>query len=365
MQHKITAQIKQKDAISFAEFMHMALYEPGLGYYSAGMTKLGADGDFVTAPEMGSLFARSHAVCFAEVLPQLKNPVVLELGAGTGQFCVDVLQTLKQLNTLPAQYAIFEISADLKAVQKQTVAQLPSELSNLVVWLDSPPTESFEGIIFANEVIDALPVEVFQYTGEQFQRLMLTDKNGHLSEQWQDFEPKLLQQLTQLKTDFEPGYRSEFIPHLNAWMKSIVANLSKGLVLMVDYGYGRPAFYHPQRTKGTLVCHQRHQANFNPYQDVGLQDITAFVDFTAVAEALDEAGLQVVGFTTQADFLLATEIDQWLDPEGDFKQYYKQVTEMKKLVMPDEMGEKFKTIAAVKNLSINLSAFENNRLQDL
>jgi SAM-dependent MidA family methyltransferase len=365
LQHNITAQIKQKGAISFAQFMQMALYEPGLGYYSAGLAKLGCSGDFVTAPEMGALFARCHARCFAEVLPHLSHPTILELGAGTGQFCVDVLIALDESACLPERYAIFEISADLKQVQKQSVAQLPSHLSKRVVWLDSPPNESFEGIVFANEVLDALPVEVFKYDQLQYQRLMLTNKNGALTEQWHEFEPQLLKQLQQKELQLDAGYRSEFIPHLSAWIKSVVGQLSKGLVLMVDYGYGRSAYYHPQRSTGTLVCHQRHQANFNPYQDVGLQDITAFVDFTAVAEGMNEAGLDVVGFTTQAEFLLASGIDQWLDPDGDYQRYFATVTEMKKLVMPEEMGDKFKSIAATKNLPQELSAFKNNRLQDL
>lgn len=366
LQHKITAQIKQKGVISFAEFMRMALYEPGLGYYSAGMAKLGPSGDFVTAPEMGQLFARCHASVFAEVLPQLSAPIILELGAGTGQFCVDVLHTLNQLDCLPERYCIFEVSADLKQVQQTAVtAQLPTELAKRVVWLEAPPEQSFEGIVFANEVLDALPVEVFQFVQGQFQRLMLADEAGVLTEHWQPFEASLLKQLEQLELQLESGYRSEFIPHLGAWMQSVVGQLSKGLVLMVDYGYGRPAYYHPQRLTGTLVCHQRHQANFNPYQDVGLQDITAFVDFTAVAEAMNDAGLDVIGFTTQAEFLMATKIEQWLDPEGDYQQYFELVTEMKKLVMPDEMGDKFKTIAASINLPLQLAAFKNNRLQDL
>ncbi len=366
LQHKITSQIKQKGVISFAAFMQMALYEPGLGYYSAGLAKLGPSGDFITAPEMGQLFARCHASVFADVLVHLSDPTILELGAGTGQFCVDVLYALDELNCVPARYAIFEVSADLKKVQQGKVAeQLPAALAKRVVWLDSPPNQSFEGIVFANEVLDALPVEVFQFVQGRYQRLMLGDEAGHLTECWQPFTGKLLAQVEQLNLQLESGYRSEFIPHLSAWMQSVVGQLRKGLVIMVDYGYGRPAYYHPQRSTGTLVCHQRHQANFNPYQDVGLQDITAFVDFTAVAEAMSEVGLDVIGFNTQAEFLMATKIEKWLNPDGDYKHYFELVTEMKKLVMPDEMGDKFKTIAASINFPIELTAFQNNRWQDL
>lgn len=365
LQHKIALQIKQKGAISFAEFMRMALYEPGLGYYSAGLTKLGTAGDFITAPEMGYLFARCHASCFAEVFHELTEPMIVELGAGTGKFCVDLLLALDDLDVVPEAYQIFEISADLKAVQQQAVSQLPAHLAAKVSWLETPPEQTFEGVVFANEVLDALPVEVFQYTDGEYKRLLLTNEAGQLTEQWQPFDAPLLQQIQQMNLKLPSAYRSEFIPHLSAWMTSVTQQLSKGLVLMVDYGYGRSTYYHPQRSTGTLVCHRRHQANFNPYQDVGLQDITAFVDFTAVAEAMTDAGLEVLGFTTQADFLLATHIEQWLDPNGDYQSYFELVSEMKKLILPDEMGEKFKTIAATKNLTLELSAFATNRLQDL
>ncbi len=365
LQHKIAEKIKQKGAISFAEFMNMALYEPGLGYYSAGLKKLGTEGDFVTSPELGQLFARCHASFFAPLLSQLSQPLLLELGAGSGKFCCDVLTALDAMDVLPDQYAILEVSADLKQLQQQKVAALPSRLQQRVVWLEQPPEQSFEGIIFANEVLDALPVEVFQYTTDGFQQLMLSDQDGQLTEVWQPFKPLLEQQLTAMALDLKPGYRSEFLPQLSAWMASVVKPLRKGVVLMVDYGYSRTAYYHPQRDGGTLVCHRRHQANFNPYQDVGLQDITAFVDFTAVAEAMSASGLTVEAFTTQADFLLAMNIEQWLDPAAEYADYFRLVTEMKQLVLPDEMGEKFKCMVASKALDIELGLPEANRLHEL
>ncbi len=365
LQHKITAQIKQKGAISFAEFMRMVLYEPGLGYYSAGLFKFGVEGDFVTSSELGTLFAQCHARCFAEILPNLTKPVVFELGAGSGRFCADVLVALAAMECLPDEYWILEVSADLKLTQQNAINALPEDLAKRVRWLDAPPHDSFEGVVYANEVLDALPVEVFQCIENKYQRLMLTDVGGELTEEWQDFSPELLSQLEQKKLSLPNGYRSEFIPNLAAWMESITECLSKGIVLMVDYGYGRPVYYHPQRNKGTLVCHRRHQANFNPYQDVGLQDITAFVEFTTVAESMEVVGLEVCGFTTQADFLINSGIDQSIDPSGDYQSYFKKVTEMKKLVMPEEMGEKFKVIAAQKNLSIELSGFKVNHWQTL
>lgn len=365
LQHKIAEKIKQKGAISFAEFMNMALYEPGLGYYSAGLNKLGLEGDFVTSPELGQLFACCHASFFAGILPQLSQPLLMELGAGSGQFCCDVLNALDEMGALPEQYVILEVSADLKQLQQQKVAALPGHLQQRVVWLERPPEQSFEGIIFANEVLDALPVEVFQYTEAGYQRLMLSNDAGQLTEVWQPFKPASEQQLLAMDLDLEPGFRSEFIPHLSAWMASVVQPLRKGVVLMVDYGYNRKTYYHPQRDRGTLVCHRRHQANFNPYQDVGLQDITAFVDFTAVAEAMSDADLVVEAFTTQADFLLAMNIEQWLDPAADYADYYRLVSEMKQLLLPEEMGEKFKCMLASKGLDFALSWPEPNRLHEL
>jgi SAM-dependent MidA family methyltransferase len=369
LQHTITSKIKQNGAISFAQFMKMALYEPGLGYYSAGLNKIGVDGDFITASELGSLFARCHAKVFADVLAELNKPIIVELGAGTGQFCIDVLLTMDELKVLPDTYYIVEVSADFKQVQANKIKLLPSHLQSKVQWLNQPPTSYYEGIVFANEVLDALPVEVFKFEDHQYHRLMLEYNNTNNEqvwhEVWQNFPPVIEQQLHQMDLNLSDGYRSEFLPHLSAWMASVTQNLNKGLVLLVDYGYGRSTYYHPQRNTGTLVCQQRHQANFNPYQDIGLQDITAFVDFTAVAEALTASGFELAGYTTQGDFLLASGIDHWIDPNADFQQYYRLISEMKQLMLPDEMGEKFKCMAAVKNISSEIIGFSHNRWNEL
>jgi SAM-dependent MidA family methyltransferase len=365
LQHKITSEIKQKGVISFAEFMAMALYEPGLGYYSAGLNKIGEAGDFITSSELGSLFAQCHANVFADVFKQLTAPVLVELGAGTGQFCFDILVALNDLEILPEKYLIVEVSADFKKVQSEKIKQLPQALQQKVEWLDRPPESNFEGIIFANEVIDALPVEVFKVENSDYQQLVLTKEKEQLVEQWQPFPPNIAQMLNDLELDLPDGYRSEFLPQLNAWVSAITKNLKKGMVMFVDYGYGRSTYYHPQRSSGTLVCQRRHQANFNPYQDIGLQDITAFVDFTAVAEALELADCQVVGYSTQGDFLVNAGIHQFLNPEDDFKDYYQLVSEMKQLVLPEEMGEKFKTIAAVKRLKPKIKGFKNSRWNEL
>ena len=367
--HQITQAIEQNNGLPFADFMRMALYQPGCGYYSAGLKKFGRAGDFITAVELGSLFAQSLARQFAEVMEQLQQPVILELGAGSGRFCADVLTALDAMDKsgryLPERYYILEVSADLKQQQQQHIDHLPEQLSRRVEWLDTPPKQTFNGVIFANEVLDALSVEVFQFKDNDYQRLVLDLKQDELVEHWHDFPEDLLAQIKAKDLTLPDGYRSEFIPHLNDWMAEITQHLNKGLVLFVDYGYGRDVYYHPERNTGTLVCHQRHQANFNPYHDVGAQDITAFVDFTSVAEALKAADCEVVGFNNQMDLLMGLGIESLLSNEGDYSDYYARATELKQLMMPSEMGEKFKCIAAVKKLDIPLSGFATNRLYDL
>lgn len=365
LQHKITSEIKQNGVISFAKFMKMALYQPGLGYYSAGLNKIGEGGDFITASELGSLFAKCHAVVFADVLKQLNNPSVIELGAGTGQFCVDILLALDQIDCLPKKYIIIEVSADFKQVQQAKANALPARIKDCIEWSDQPPATPYEGIIFANEVLDALPVEIFQMSKGEYQQLKIGHDGERYTEQWQPFSASMNHLIEQLQLDLADGYRSEFLPQLQGWINSVTQSLAKGLVMFVDYGYGRSTYYHPQRSTGTLVCQRRHQANFDPYQHVGLQDITSFVDFTAVAEALDTAGFQLVGYTTQGDFLLDTEINQWIDPDRPYTEYYRLVSEMKQLVLAEEMGEKFKTMAAVKNIDLSIKGFNHNRWNEL
>lgn len=365
----ITAAIKDNNGLPFVDFMRMALYQPGLGYYSAGLKKFGQAGDFITAVELGSLFAQSLARQFAEVMEQLEQPIILELGAGSGRFCADTLTALDGMDSagrfLPTQYLILEVSADLKHQQQQTISNLPVHLSNRVHWLDEPPGHEFNGVIFANEVLDALPVEVFQFKDDNYQRLTLQLDNDKLVEQWRDFPNDLLAQLTAKNLSLTDNYRSEFIPYLDGWIAGITQHLNQGLVLFIDYGYGRDVYYHPERHTGTLVCHQRHQANFNPYHDVGAQDITAFVDFTAVAEALTSADCDVVGFNNQADLLMGLGVESLLSNHGDYSEYYARATELKQLMMPTEMGEKFKCMAALKNMDTALSGFRSNRLYDL
>jgi SAM-dependent MidA family methyltransferase len=357
LKDKIIEKIKQQNSISFAEYMNMCLYEPGLGYYSSGTHKFGKEGDFITSPELGDLFAKSLAVQFRQIIESLISPVIMELGAGTGQFCFDCLTELDNLNSLPEKYYILEVSADLQHRQKQKIKSLPKHLSQLVCWISEPLKDDFEGVIFANEVIDALPVEVFKYSNNQYQQ-MRVDYKDDFKTLWSEFPQNLYEQLHAKELDLPESYVSEFIPNLSSWLNTISQNLKKGVVLFVDYGYERDAYYHLQRNKGTLVCHHRHKANFNYFENIGLQDITAFVDFTAVAEAADDCGLDVDGYTTQAYFLMSLGIQNLLgDSDDNYSKYYEKTTELKKLTLPSEMGEKFKVIGLSRNFSQELNGF--------
>ena len=353
----IRQRIAEDNTISFAEFMNMALYQPGLGYYSAGTHKFGKDGDFVTSPELGDLFAKCLARQFKQVLDSLISPIIMELGAGTGQFCYDCLVELSALDCLPEKYYILEVSADLQHRQKQKIKTLPDQISQRVIWIQKPPVEKFNGIVFANEVIDALAVEVFMVEQRKYKQLNV-GFDTKFKKEWTDFPINLEKDLINKKLDLAEGYESEFIPYLSDWLQTISAGLEKGALFFVDYGYERSSYYHPQRNQGTLVCHFQHQANFDYFENIGIQDITAFVDFTAVAEAADECELIVEGYTTQAHFLMSLGIHNKLgDSENDFEKYYQNSTEMKKLTMPNEMGEKFKVMALSRNFDEELIGF--------
>lgn len=357
LQKEIREKIAKHNDISFAEFMQMALYHPGLGYYSSGTHKFGKEGDFVTSPELGNLFAQCMAGQFQQVLKDLPSPVIMELGAGTGQFCFDCLIELDNLNCLPEKYYILEVSADLQQRQKLKIDSLSSHLKELVEWISQPFDNQFSGVIFANEVLDALAVEVFKYEKQQYKQ-MRVNYNGSFNQGWKAFSDSLNLQITDKQLDLTDGYVSEFIPYLSEWLQTISHNLKQGVVIIVDYGYDRNAYYHPQRNEGTLVCHFQHQANFDYFSNIGIQDITAFVDFTAVAEAADDCDLSVDGYTTQAHFLMGLEIQNKLgNSETDYSNYYQKTTEMKKLTMPNEMGEKFKVIALSRNFEDELAGF--------
>lgn len=351
----IANEIHTQGPITFARYMELALYAPGLGYYSAGAQKFGASGDFVTAPEISALFSQCLAKQCQEVLSFLGTADILELGAGSGIMAADILLELEQLKTLPQHYFILELSADLKQRQQQLLQQKIPHLFNRIVWLDSLDNFKLQGIILANEVIDALPVHKFKIDNG-IQELYVNYNDEQLN--WQLAAPSqnLAAQIKHLNIEFSQGYESEINLILSPWLQTLSAILQRGLILCIDYGFPRQEYYHQDRTMGTLKCHYQHRAYDNPLTLIGLQDITAHVDFTAVAEAADNAELEVSGYTTQANFLLSCGITDRAQSEDPIKQYSIS-QQLKKLLLPSEMGELFKTIALTRALPIPLLGF--------
>lgn len=347
--------------LRFDVFMDAALYEPGLGYYSNGLTPFGAGGDFITAPESGSLFARSLARSLASVLRQLSAGRVLELGAGSGALAVDLLRELHSLEALPERYWILERSAAMRAVQQQRIARQLPHLAARVEWLEAPPQSPFAGVVLGNEVADALPVKRFCWRRGEVQELGVAWRNGGLAECRAAANADLQARVAELAraADWDDGYCSEYCPALPGWIAELAGCLQRGLLLLVDYGYGRGEYYLAQRTRGTLMCHYRHHAHPDPLWFPGLQDITAFVDFTAIAQAASEAGLRLEGFSSQAKFLLACGIDRLLaevEP-ADLQRFLSLSNEAKRLLLPGDMGERFKVIGFSRDLEQPVTGF--------
>lgn len=337
--------------LPFDRFMELALYAPGLGYYVAGATKLGPAGDFVTAPEISPLFGRCLAIQCAEMLERLGGGDLLELGAGTGQLAVQLLGTLERLAALPERYLILEPSPDLQARQRALISERIPRLAPRCEWLSRLP-DGMRGLAIANEVLDAMPVQRFRIRPDGgIDECFVSIRDGALVEVLdQASSPGLAAAVTALQTEGYarlPGYSSEINPRLGPWMRAIGQSLARGLVVLIDYGYPRRAYYQDDRTMGTLMCHRRHQAHGDPYRDLGLQDITAHVDFTAVAEAGAAAGFDLAGFTTQAHFLIGCGIDQLI---AESPTRLDLVAGAKQLLLPTAMGERFKVMALSKGV---------------
>ncbi len=367
----LSAQIRQAiadhgGAIPFSHFMELCLYAPGLGYYSAGLQKFGAAGDFVTAPEISPLFGRCIAKSCAEVLDALGGGDILEFGAGSGRMAVDLLSGLEASGCLPRRYFILERSAELKQRQQQLFQSAVPELSERVVWIDRLPEPGFRGVILGNEVLDAMAVERFRWKGgraEQF--YVVTGEDGFTWQAGPVADEELKAEITRIAHDcaLPDGYVSELNTALQPWLRSVAACLQGGMILMIDYGYPRHEYYHEQRSSGTLLCHYRQRAHADVLRWPGLQDITAHVDFTAVAEAAVAAGLAVSGYTTQAYFLLDCGLDDLLQSGGTpgDVDYLRRAQQAKTLILPGEMGERFKCIALTRELDMEIPGF---RMQD-
>jgi SAM-dependent MidA family methyltransferase len=351
--------------ISFEHYMDLALYAPGLGYYSAGATKLGADGDFTTAPEVSALFGACVARQCAQLLAEIPGAAILEVGAGTGRLASDVLLRLQSSGQLPARYSILEVSADLRARQRTALEQLPAALRARVEWLSEPPTR-FDGVILANEVLDALPVRRFRWAPGRVEEYGVCVEADRFSWASRPADRLMSEHCERLSAEsaWEAGYVSEYSPRMPVWAATVAAGLRSGAVLWFDYGLPRSQYYLPERHEGTLLCHFRHRAETDPFLFPGLQDITAWVDFTALAAAARDAGFDVAGFTTQTYFLAGLGIDEEMRElaGGDSARAARLAHEARTLMMPGEMGECFKAMAWVRGARGDLSGF---RLRDL
>lgn len=348
--------------LSFERFMELALYAPGLGYYVAGARKLGAGGDFVTAPEMSALFGRCVARACAPLVAE--GGEILELGAGTGRLAATLLRELEALGAAPARYAILEVSAELAARQRAHLQQLPAHLAGRVVWLGELPAVPLRGVILANEVADALPCRRVRVRGADLEELGVAAAGEGVAEAAHAPDPALRRAWQALRRDLPclpEGYTTEVCLRLAPWIGSLADVLGAGALLLFDYGLPRAHYYHPQRMHGTLRCHFRQRAHEDPYRLIGVQDITAWVDFSAAAAAGAAAGLEVAGFCTQAAFLLATGIESLVGAARGDAERARLAGEARRLLMPEEMGEAFKALA----LTRGGAAAEGFGLQDL
>lgn len=336
-------------SISFAEFMQHALYAPGLGYYSAGAAKLGAAGDFVTAPEISPLFGAVLARQSAFVLEQLGGGDMLEPGAGTGALAVSMLSKLGAVGVLPERYLILEVSPDLRERQEKRLrAEAPEYLSR-ISWIKSLPTD-FSGVVVANEVADALPVERFRIHERKVLQARVGVEDAHFSWAYAEAPPALEDAVRSIEADlgveFDDGYESEVSLSVHHWVSDLANAISSGLVFIIDYGLTRREYYARERNQGWLRCHFRHRAHNDPLILPGIQDLTSWVDFTAVAEAACSAGMTIAGYVTQADLLLCGGMEEEL---ADFmalpvEEQAKLSGQVKLLTLPAEMGENFKCI---------------------
>lgn len=350
-------------SIDFSRYMDLVLYAPGLGYYSAGARKFGAGGDFITAPEISPLFGRCLARQCQQVLSTLGGGDILELGAGSGKLAADLLTELASLDCLPDRYLILEVSADLRERQQQHLQQSAPQFLSRVQWLDELPAEPIEGVMLGNEVLDALPVRRLLFDKAGMSELAVTIKDDAFT--WQVREADIALQaiavplLSEYADRFILPYCTEINLDLMAWMQGLAESLQRGMLLLIDYGYPRAEYYHPQRTSGTLICHYRQRAHDDPFMYPGLQDISASVDFTLVAEAADQAGLQVAGYTSQAQFLLGCGLDELLAEvnQDDSRAYLSLSRQAKQLTLPAEMGERFKAIALTRDVDQPLRGF--------
>lgn len=345
----ILQEINQSGPMSFARYMQLALYEPGFGYYAVGTKKFGASGDFVTAPEISTMFGQCLAHQFEVIQKENQHANILELGPGSGKLCADILMELSAVDVLPTHYYLLEVSASLQQVQREYLQKTVPDLMSRITWLSEWPDEnSFDGLVIANEVLDAMPVHLFQIEDEVHERFVDCEGDEFV---WRVLpaNSELINSVEALGVEFSQGYFSEINLAIPAWIQSLYSMMNSGVVLLIDYGFLRHEFYHPQRNEGTLMCHYQHHAFSDPLVLPGIQDITAHVDFTAVIDGANAAGFEVVEFSSQANYLLNQGLLSIAEKKmtSDVDQFV-IANEIKQLTMPSEMGELFKVVVLAK-----------------
>lgn len=335
--------------ISFADYMQLALYAPGLGYYTGGAAQFGPAGDFVTAPSLGPLFAQTLARQVAELAGR-SAPRILEFGAGGGELAGDLLAELARLGCAVDTYSILEPGAGLAERQRATIARLAPAESGRVQWLDRLP-EKFEGVMIANEVVDAMPVHAIAWRDEGIFERGVAMQDGRLAWVERPATGEVLAAAHELGV--APPYLSELALAARGWMHSVAGTLQKGALIVLDYGFPAHEFYHPQRLTGTLMAHYRHRAHADPFLYPGLQDLTTHVDFSALAKSAASAGLELLGYASQSNFLVNCGITEVLDrtDPADVKRYAPLASAAQKLLSPAEMGELFKVLCIGRNLA--------------
>ena len=365
---KLSAYIKKMidrhgGSIGFDEYMDLVLYQQDLGYYSSGNQKFGPRGDFVTAPEISPLFSKCLASQCAQILGDFEDPCILEIGAGTGTMAKDLLLVLEKSNSLPEKYFIFEISSDLKLKQQKLLKQYIPRYIDRIIWIDSLPERKFNGLVLANEVLDALPVKRFKKESDLFKEVKVSFTGNDFY--WVDAPAshELTNALEKIEDEllkpFPENYCSEININLKIWLDSIQSVMGKGVILFIDYGYSMSDYYHPERSDGNLLCYYRHHVHDDPFFYPGLQDITTSVDFTSVAKNAEEIGLNISGYTNQSYFLISCGLDD-LVPDMSLLNTKSQTQiskELRTLLMPDEMGERFKFMALTKKYNKELLGF--------
>ena len=339
-------------SISFARFMQLALYEPDLGYYTSALDKFGKAGDFTTAPEISPLFAHCIGRQCQQVFASLGQSDILEIGAGTGQLAIDLLLFLEERQSLPRTYKIFEISSTLKQRQQERLQQHIPHLFPLIHWLDNSPEKPIKGVILANEVVDALPVHQFFWAEDSIQEVRVGVEKQHFNYHLAFVDSLLISELSQLQSTYFPEvkiYQSEVCRGLSDWVNKLSHALEQGLILIIDYGFPAQEYYHPDRANGTLMCYYQHRVHADPLSLVGLQDITASVDFSRLARAALQAGLNVAGFTSQAAFLLNNDLLPLIEKCYDEVSSMDVNRQVHLLTSPSEMGELIKVMGLTRN----------------